>query len=897
MFISEADILEQDVSLVQIQLFDVTLANTKNQGKARMMCYARSNLPFKLVRIQDSDLEVIALDIGNQRIVGLYKPFKLKEGVKMVDYFNRIMKCLGDLSKTDKIVTVGGDFNVDLNKPSPSLDKLEEWSIQSGLDNLVDKSMITRLRVVTLTDTIRVETSAIDHVYTSDNYFLKLEPSISDHLFLIVESHSRQTADKKVKNWVRDWRAYDKDSARTALSKHLEQISTKTLSVDELTAVFKATLDEIAPMRVVKAKNDCEIISTKVAALQKRRDRYLKKHKKTGDNKHLLLAKSFTYTLKKAVRKEARRIFQCKANSPNPANFWQALNEKMGKFRDPCIELEISGEKISDPAEVSTHFADFFLNKVEKLSTEQVDSRPLSSPQNPITFSDVEIDKAIKSLANKKSFGMDGVSQNLFRDTGDLILPELRMILNSFCQYGLSDNLKIARVMPLHKKGSKIDINNYRPISNLSVFSKVYEKCLLARLDEELPNGEGDHQHGFRKGHSTETALLTIQSILAENLDAGKQGIMYSIDLSAAFDLLRPDKFHDLFKDQLSEGLLFSLMDFLTNRKFMVQLNDCYSQLRCLDRGCVQGSILGPKLFSLYTSKLKSVIETDEISLVSYADDSYVLVVPKEIENVKALAESTIQKHVSFLRSIGMIVNETKTEIMWIGTTPLLDNLSIGNNIVPFTKSMKALGIYVQGDLCWDAQAEHSISKSKKLLSAFRFLRKYLTEKQFLKAASANYYGSVYYAASVWFHNLKQSQKKKLTAVHFRMLRTAKKDFKMALSRSKSTQLCERATPEQWAKFVTASRVIKTIRDQQPAYIFEKLTMNYFEEPRYPGNGCFFDFSRTRKGFQSIQNRLLFMRAIDLDWNNESSVISNDRIRIEMKKTFFPYITTDENLK
>jgi len=371
---------------------------------------------------------------------------------------------------------------------------------------------------------------------------------------------------------------------------------------------------------------------------------------------------------------------------------------------------------------------------------------------------------------------------------------------------------------------------------------------------------------------------------------------MYSIDLSAAFDLLRPDKFHDLFKDQLSEGLLFSLMDFLTNRKFMVQLNDCYSQLRCLDRGCVQGSILGPKLFSLYTSKLKSVIETDEISLVSYADDSYVLVVPKEIENVKALAESTIQKHVSFLRSIGMIVNETKTEIMWIGTTPLLDNLSIGNNIVPFTKSMKALGIYVQGDLCWDAQAEHSISKSKKLLSAFRFLRKYLTEKQFLKAASANYYGSVYYAASVWFHNLKQSQKKKLTAVHFRMLRTAKRDFKMALSRTELTQLCERATPEQWAKFVTASRVIKTIRDQQPAYIFEKLTMNYFEEPRYPGNGCFFDFSRTRKGFQSIQNRLLFMRAIDLDWNNESSVISNDRIRIEMKKTFFPYITTDENL-
>lgn len=221
------------------------------------------------------------------------------------------------------------------------------------------------------------------------------------------------------------------------------------------------------------------------------------------------------------------------------------------------------------------------------------------------------------------------MSQNLLKDTGDLILPQLQIVLNSFCRYGLSDNLKIARVTPLHKKGTKLDINNYRPISNLSVFSKVYEKCLLARLDMELPNGEGDHQHGFRKGHSTETALLTIQSLIDENLDAGRQGIVYSIDLSAAFDLLRPDKFIDLFKDQLSDGLLFALMDFLTKRKFLVQLNNCTSELRCLDRGCVQGSILGPKLFSLYTSRLKSVIETEEISLVLYADDTYVLLVPK----------------------------------------------------------------------------------------------------------------------------------------------------------------------------------------------------------------------------------------------------------------------------
>jgi hypothetical protein len=136
-------------------------------------------------------------------------------------------------------------------------------------------------------------------------------------------------------------------------------------------------------------------------------------------------------------------------------------------------------------------------------------------------------------------------------------------VINSFSRNGLAESLK----------DSKLDINNYRPISNLSVLSKAYEKCFLLRLEQELNNGEGSYQHGFRKGHSTETALLTIQGMIADVLDSGRQGIIYSVDLSAAFDLLRPDKFAELFKNKLSEGLIYAVIDFLTGRKFCVNLN------------------------------------------------------------------------------------------------------------------------------------------------------------------------------------------------------------------------------------------------------------------------------------------------------------------------------------
>jgi hypothetical protein len=237
-----------------------------------------------------------------------------------------------------------------------------------------------------------------------------------------------------------------------------------------------------------------------------------------------------------------------------------------------------------------------------------------------------------------------------------------------------------------------------------------------------------------------------------------------------------------------------------------------------------------------------------------------------------------------------MIVNESKTEIMWIGKNPSVTSLSIGTNTVPLTNSMKALGIYIEGNLGWDTQANNAINKSKKILSSFRFLRKYLTESQFLKAASANYYGSVYYGASVWFNSLKAIYKKKLNSLHFRLLRTAKRDYKMTLKRTELTELCKRATPEQWTKFIIASRVIKIMRDRNPTHLYESLTKAYFEERRYPGIGLFFDLSKTKVGRQSLPNRLIFMRTIKDNWNLQP--LSNDEIRIKMKRFFFPYYTS-----
>jgi hypothetical protein len=110
----------------------------------------------------------------------------------------------------------------------------------------------------------------------------------------------------------------------------------------------------------------------------------------------------------------------------------------------------------------------------------------------------------------------------------------------------------------------------------------------------------------------------------------------------------------------------------------------------------------------------------------------------------------------------------------------------------------------------------------------------------------------------------------------------------MHLRRNELTELCKRARPEQWTRFITANRVIKIVQSRMPIDLHKRLMTAYFEERQQPDVGLFYDASRTQKGRQSIQNRLLFMRSIVYPWNTEKK-LSNDITRIEMKRTFFPY--------
>ena len=149
-----------------------------------------------------------------------------------------------------------------------------------------------------------------------------------------------------------------------------------------------------------------------------------------------------------------------------------------------------------------------------------------------------EIMEIISKMKPKSSSGLDNISCRLMKDISDIIAIPLTLLINQSLQSGIfSDKLKIAKVVPIFKAGKdNIDsyVHNYRPISLLSCFSKIFERVIYNQLYNHLQLNKllYDSQYGFRKSHSTELAALGLIDSIYQNLDQGKTSIAIFLDLS-----------------------------------------------------------------------------------------------------------------------------------------------------------------------------------------------------------------------------------------------------------------------------------------------------------------------------------------------------------------------------
>ena len=182
-------------------------------------------------------------------------------------------------------------------------------------------------------------------------------------------------------------------------------------------------------------------------------------------------------------------------------------------------------------------------------------------------------------------------------------------------------SLKQTDIKRIHKKDSRSDKENYRPVSILPNLSKIYERCLYTQMNKYFDPILSKYQFGFRKGYSAQQCLLTMIEKWRASLDQNGTCAALLTDLSKAFDCLPHDlliaKLHACGCDLPSLKLLKS---YLRNRHRRVKINNFYTSWAKILFGVPQGSILGPLLFNIFLCDLFLFIKSKDVA--SYADDT-----------------------------------------------------------------------------------------------------------------------------------------------------------------------------------------------------------------------------------------------------------------------------------
>jgi len=212
-----------------------------------------------------------------------------------------------------------------------------------------------------------------------------------------------------------------------------------------------------------------------------------------------------------------------------------------------------------------------------------------------------EILKLINGWGSKKSCGHDGILVRILKLSKCLLAPLLSKVINeSICDGVFLDNLKIAKVVPIFKLGDSEIPTNYRPISILTYFSKIFEKVLYVRLNDYFTksNLSSQQQYGFRNNHSTSLAITELYENLPHNLDKKLISCAVFWDLRKGFVLVN----HSILLTKLDHygvrgNALKLVQSYLSNRKQYVQGGNIKSSWNSSISEIPQGSILGPLFF------------------------------------------------------------------------------------------------------------------------------------------------------------------------------------------------------------------------------------------------------------------------------------------------------------
>ena len=471
-------------------------------------------------------------------------------------------------------------------------------------------------------------------------------------------------------------------------------------------------------------------------------------------------------------------------------NIWKNLNQFLSnKNKSSGIQvdtLNINNNPISNPNDICTAFNNHFC----KIGTSVLERLPagtgnfyqyLGPPSSESIFvrpaTADEISKFIDSMPINKSPGDDGITAQLIkRNKTWLVLPLLSIINSSLSSGQVPDRLKVAKIVPIFKKGDPTDPCNYRPISLLSIFDKILEKIVYSRILNFLDQKHFfyEHQFGFRKRHSTGEALMEAIDQCYKNIDLRNFVVGIYVDFEKAFDTVNHDMLLAKCYHYGLRGPMYKwLTSYLLGRKQFTVVNRCSSAVAPLVSGVPQGSILGPLLYLIYVNCIQNVSHDFKPRL--FADDTNLFLIATKLNELQIKANLALDQLSNWCSANKLKINASKTCYSLYRSkktisSPFDFKLVLNGLEIQQTQCSKYLGINIDDDLNWQTHINFLYSKLMKLCGILYKIKSFIPEETVKTIYYALVNSNIIYGIEI-YANTYYSYIDKLIKVNNRIIR------------------------------------------------------------------------------------------------------------------------------
>ena len=730
-----------DYEMLQYQAFHKVRSHKKGGGVA---IYVNNRFDCTIVESKsmciENNFECLTVELNMPKMKNVIISCVYRTPGARLDTFCESLETIISGMNVNKAIYICGDFNIDLlkNNIHTSTKNVLDMMYSLGMYPLISKPT----RVTSMSATL------IDNIFTNEMKYQVnsgvLISDISDHLpvfaicyydYLIRGSRSHQF--KRILN--NDAVEKLKIDLNQQTWQNVFDQSDVNLAYNIFIRDFQCLLNKHCPLKciavVAKTGNKPWFTNGLKKACRKKTRLYkifLSQRTLASEIRYKTYKNRLTTILRASKKEHYCKLLE--EQRYNITETWKILRNVMGnnlqKSNYPGHFVS-EGKRVGDKNEIAKLFNNFFTNigpDLAKQITVPDDVSVLDYLTNKNLKSmflsptdDSEVIRVVHNFKNKTSVDSDGLSMKFVKSIIQCIVKPISHICNSSLLSGVfPDKMKIAKIIPLFKSGSKNEFNNYRPISLLPQLSKILEKLFNNRLNKFVTNSKilNSCQYGFREGISTSHALVELVNEITNSLNKKKHSIGVFIDLRKAFDTVD----HRLLCKKLEfygiRGIAQDwITSYLSNRTQHVSYDGHASDNLEITCGVPQGSILGPRLFILYVNDMCNVSKL--LKFILFADDTNIFYSHDRLPELVNVLNTELDNMYTWFCVNKLSLNVAKTNYILFGNYRHEQHvaLRIKDINIERVEATKFLGVIIDESLSWNNHINSVKSKLAKVSS------------------------------------------------------------------------------------------------------------------------------------------------------------------------------------